>query len=177
MSLFQKPATERCSALLEHPVFNKIDCAIAYQIDRIDIAHPAKCNMTHAYLKLYFKEFKKGITEFIESYEDANGPMNFIILYKETLTRINKEALGVGIPEIFLNRYDQLCKGQKESVYISLENILNSHFYSQAEDKIVAMLDILLSHLVFIILDAERTLNDLNGKMEVALAGSIFDRK
>lgn len=176
MSLF-KQNNGKCTVSLEHPLFQKIDCALAYQIDRIDIAHLAKRNMTHTFLKLYFNEFKEGITGFVDTFDDSIDTMSFIVLYKETLSKINKEALGLGIPEIFLNKYDEICKGKTEAVYISLENILRSHFYSQPDSKITAMMDILLSHLVYIILDAERTLNDLNGKMETALAGGIFDRK
>lgn len=87
---------------MTHPVFNKIEYAIAFQIDRIDIAHKAKRNMIHAFLKLYFNEFKKAMTKYIETFNPEDNPITFIALYNRILNDINDEALGAGIPEIFV---------------------------------------------------------------------------
>ena len=131
--------------------------------------------MIHTFLKLYFNEFNNAFTNYLQSEKTAD-PAAFISLYSATLQNINQEALGSGIPEIFVIRYGELCHFQLDSIYASLEGIASSRFYSRPDDKITAMLDILLCHLVFITLDAERTLNDLNGKMEAVLKGSIFDK-
>lgn len=175
MSLFPKMCEPTMKDLLDHPVFEKMECAIAFQIDRIDIDHKAKKNMIRTFLKLYFSEFEESTRLYMNNHNASVNPISFITLFTQTLNDINKEALAKGIPDLFINRYDELCSAKTQAVYVSFENVLKSRFYSTTMDKITAMLDMLMSHLVFITLDAEKTLNDLNGRMEFVLKGSIFE--
>ena len=172
LSFFKKRSDDK--KLTQHPLFQKIDFAMNFQIERINIANHAKRNMIHAFLKLYFSEFKKQINIFLNSNKD-NEPLRFIELFTHTLEKIDDEALCIAIPEIFIKKYNLLQQSHVESIYASLENIANSQFYHDNTDKISAMFDVLICHFVFITLDSEKTLNELNGRMEAALKGSIYE--
>lgn len=159
--------------LLSHPIFKKMEYWDNIQINRIEISHIAKRNMIRVFLKLYIKQFKVNLMDFIEN-DKYLEPESIIPIYLETISKIEKSAILKCVPQIFLDKYNTLESEHLDSIHTNIENIISSNFYDCYMDKSVAILDVFMYHFVFIILNSEKSLNELNGKMESSLENTIF---
>jgi len=160
--------------LLSHPIFKKMEYWKCVQINHIQITNISKRNMIRVFLKLYIKQFQIILNEFIIS-EMYKNPEIIISLYLNALKNIEQTSLLQCIPPVFLNKYNELEKDHLNSIYSDIENIISSSFYQTYMDKSTAILDIFMYHFVFIILNSERSLNQLNGHIEESLSNTIFD--
>ncbi len=162
--------------LLSHPIFKKMEYWKKVQINHIEITNIAKRNMIRVFLKLYIKQFQIILNEFVTS-EMYKIPETIIPLYLDTLNKIEQLSSLQCIPSIFLDKYNELEKDHLNSIYSDIENIISSGFYKSYMDKSTAILDVFMYHFVFIILNSEKSLNQLNGQMESILVNSIFDEQ
>lgn len=160
--------------LYSHPIFQKLDYWIDIQIDCIRLSSKIKQNMIRVFLKLYFKEFRDMLRKYINS-GDYKNPEKMINIYVNVLHNVESKSTLNSIPNVFIEKYKLMEKDHLLSTYKNIENIIISNFYTDYFDKSVALLDIFMYHFVFIILSSEETLNQLNGQMERALEGTIFD--
>ncbi len=159
--------------LLAHPIFKKIEYWDLVKINNIEINNIAKKNMIKVFLKLYLKQFKIIFIDFIDS-GDYMTPEKIIPIYLDALDKIEKSAILKCIPVIFLDKFNLLQRDHLGCIYNSIENIVTSNFYKNYTDKTTAILDVFMYHLVFIVLNSEKSLNELNGQMEKVLENSIF---
>jgi len=162
--------------LLSHPIFKKMECWRRVQINHIEITNIAKRNMIRVFLKLYIKQFQIILNEFVIS-EMYKTPETIVPLYLDTLNKIEQLSSLQCIPSMFLDKYNELEKDHLNSIYSDIENIISSGFYQSYMDKSTAILDVFMYHFVFIILNSEKSLNQLNGQMENILTNSIFDEQ
>lgn len=160
--------------LLSHPIFKKMEYWKSVQINRIEITNVAKRNMIRVFLRLYINQFQIILNQFITT-KMYKQPEAIIPLYLEILNRIQQSSLLQCIPSIFLDKYNELEHDHSNSIYADIENIISSSFYKSYMDKSTAILDIFMYHFVFIILNSEKSLNQLNGEMENVLINTIFD--
>jgi len=172
-TLFRRKESKK---LLSHPIFKKMEYWKCVQINHIEITNIPKRNMIRVFLKLYIKQFQTVLNEFIMD-EMYKTPETIIPLYLDTLSKIEQSSLLQCIPSIFLNKYNELEKDHLNSIYSDIENIMSSSFYQSYMDKSTAILDVFMYHFVFIILNSEKSLNQLNGQMETVLVNTIFDEQ
>ncbi|MCK9198641.1 MAG: hypothetical protein M0P49_03470 [Bacilli bacterium] len=172
-ALFKRKESKK---LLSHPIFKKMEYWKCVQINHIEITNIPKRNMIRVFLKLYIKQFQVILNEFIMD-EMYKTPETIIPLYLDTLNKIEQSSVLQCIPSIFLNKYNELEKDHLNSIYSDIENIMSSSFYKSYMDKSTVILDVFMYHFVFIILNSEKSLNQLNGQMEKVLINTIFDEQ
>lgn len=130
--------------------------------------------MAKRFLTNYVTIFRDLLIDFIDK-GDYDDPSVLIDLYLKGMNDLKTTSLSVGIPEIFLDKYDEYQNSQTLAMHEQLKSIVSSNFYKCNMDKIIAIFDVITYAFIYVILNAEETLTHMNGTLEHALEGSIFD--
>lgn len=130
--------------------------------------------MAKKFLTNYVTIFRDLLIDFIDK-GDYDDPSVLIDLYLKGMNDLKTTSLSVGIPEIFLDKYDEYQNSQTLAMHEQLKSIVSSNFYKCNMDKIIAIFDVITYAFIYVILNAEETLTHMNGTLEHALEGSIFD--
>ena len=130
--------------------------------------------MAKRFLTNYVTIFRDLLIDFIDK-GDYDDPSVLIDLYLKGMNDLKTTSLSVGIPQIFLDKYDEYQNSQTLAMHEQLKSIVSSNFYKCNMDKIIAIFDVITYAFIYVILNAEETLTHMNGTLEHALEGSIFD--
>lgn len=130
--------------------------------------------MAKKFLTNYVTIFRDLLIDFIDK-GDYDDPSVLIDLYLKGMNDLKTTSLSVGIPQIFLDKYDEYQNSQTLAMHEQLKSIVSSNFYKCNMDKIIAIFDVITYAFIYVILNAEETLTHMNGTLEHALEGSIFD--
>lgn len=160
--------------LRSHMFFEKSSYWLTYQIDSIELPSHRKENMAKKFLSNYVIKFKEMLTAYINN-GDFNHPEELLNLYLKTMKYVNSSSLAIGIPQLFLDKYDEYQDAQTIAINEELKNIISSSFYRTNMDKIIAIFDVITYAFIYVILNAEESLTNMNGELEKALEGTIFD--
>jgi hypothetical protein len=162
--------------LSRHIFFVNTKKWLGVNIDRVEFPNSKKKErMIKAYLKNYISTFGRVLKEYVDKGQ-FNNPPELLDIYLQTVKDIRNSSITIGIPEIFLDKYDELQKQQVISIDNQLSGIVNSSFYRTNMNKISAMFDAFNYAFAYVILNAEDTLKNINGELERALTGGIFDQ-
>lgn len=171
MGILKKSVKAR---LKKHIFFEKSNYWLNYQIDHIELPSRRKEKMAKRFLTNYVTIFRDLLMGFIEKGE-YDDPSVLIGLYLKGMHELKTTSLSIGIPEIFLDKYDEYQNSQTLAMHEQLKSIVSSTFYKTDMDKIIAIFDVITYAFIYVILNAEETLTHMNGTLEHALEGSIFD--
>jgi hypothetical protein len=86
-----------------------------------------------------------------------------------------EEALNKGVPSIFLDKFRKWHEIHTTITFDAIRSVCDSKFYDSEYERTAAVLDILLFSFRLTIVDAEKSINELNGQLEQVLKGTIFD--
>lgn len=162
------------TTLKKHLFFEKAEYWLDYQIDAIELPSKRKERMAKKFLSNYVTIFKDMLTDYIDR-GDYTQPEELITLYLKNMKDVRTSSISLGIPELFLNKYEEYQNAQTIAMHEQLKSIANSSFYKTDMDKIIAIFDTITYAFIYVILNAEETLIHMNGTLEKALEGSIFD--
>lgn len=171
MKLFKK---SNKSILKKHMFFEKAEYWLNYQIGCIELPSNRKEKMAKKFLSNYVTVFRDMLNNYINK-GDYNDPSELINLYLKGMNEVRDTSISLGIPEIFLEKYEQYQNAQTIAIYEQLKSITYSSFYKTNMDKIVAIFDTITYAFIYVILNAEETLRNMNGVLEKALENGIFD--
>lgn len=161
--------------LTRHLFFNNVKRWLGFNIDKIEFPNSKrKERMVKRYLENYVSTFGRVLKEYIDN-ADYDNPSDLIDIYLKTMKDVRSSSISIGIPDIFLEKYDELQKAQTVAIHDQLNNIVASTFYRTNLSKISAMFDVFNYAFTYNILNAEDTLKNVNGELEKALTGGIFD--
>jgi hypothetical protein len=166
--------------LEQHPFFSTVNYWINIEIDNLNITNIAKRNVVRAFLKLKFTVFNDRLKEYIRNnVQDeeicTDGTLCIGNLVVDCLKEYEDKARTKGVPDIFIDKFRQWHDPHTDITFESIRSVCESKFYTTNVEKIAAVLDILLYSFRMTIIDAERTINQLNGELEAALKGTIYD--
>lgn len=160
--------------LKKHIFFEKVNYWINYQIDNIKLPSKRKENMAKKFLCIYVTTFEDLLNNYIDR-GDYEHPSELIDIYLRGMTEVKTAALSIGVPKLFLDKYEEYQDAQTSAIYEQMKIIVSSDFYESDIEKIITVFDAITYAFIYIILNAERTLRNMNGELERALAGTIFD--
>lgn len=160
--------------LKKHIFFEKANYWVNYQIDNIKLPSKRKENMAKRFLGIYVTTFEDILNNYIDR-EDYEHPSELIDLYLHGMNEVKMASLSIGIPELFLDKYDEYQDAQTSAIYEQMKIIVSSDFYETDIEKIITVFDAITYAFIYIILNAERTLRHMNGELDRALKGTIFD--
>lgn len=160
--------------LRKHIFFEKANYWVNYQIDNIKLPSRRKENMAKRFLCIYVTTFEDILINYINR-GDYEHPSELIDLYLHGINEVKMAAMSIGVPKIFLDKYEEHQDAQTSAMYEQMKSIVSSNFYETDIEKIIAIFDTITYAFIYIILNAEKTLLHMNGELEHALEGTIFD--
>lgn len=160
--------------LKNHMFFEKCAYWLNYQIDNIELPSQRKEKMAKKFLSNYVIKFREMLTSYIND-GNFDHPEDLLKLYFKTMKYVRDSSLAIGIPQLFLDKYDEYQDAQTLAINEELKSIVSSSFYKTNMDKIIAIFDVITYAFIYVILNAEESLTNMNGELEKALEGTIFD--
>lgn len=161
--------------LEKHHFFTSISYWINIEINNLPIENLSKKKVICLFLKTKYNIFSKNIKRFINSTNNNCEEIENILI--KSFKECEDIARSEGIPDIFIDKFRVWDYEHTKILIDSIESIINSKFYSTFEEKIAAILDIMIFSFRLTLVDAEKTINELNGDLEKALEGTIFYNK
>lgn len=159
-------------SLRNHIFFNEI----AYMIDvtswKIDYEHnPIRSAMVRKFIRIKLKAIERNYKKLVDDIID--GKEIDISEYNNILTKIvveyEREARDKKIPQVFINKFSQWHTPKIKQIREITEFIVRSSIYDDTVEKTSAILDIILMVLHLTLMDADNTLNNMNGDLDNVL--------
>lgn len=163
--------------LLQHPVYNQIEIWVLLKSGNLNILSQKKKLCTIAYMKILFDELNillHDLANNSDKYIDSNVLTSNII---SMLNKVRETALSDSIPEIFIDKINIFNYKYFQMVIDTAIEIYNSDFHPGTIEKLASVLDIMLFYIRVLTDNIEATVNGLNGELESALTGSVFDKE
>lgn len=174
LDLFRKK--RKVTELKNHQFFSTMNFWVSVQIDILPIQSRMKKNVISKFLKIKFEVFEKKVREYITTLECSDDcVLNFETIMVDCLKEADELALQNSIPTIFLEKFKRWDEQHSGITFNSISDICNSKFYTSNYEKTNAILDILLFSFRLTIIDAEKTISEMNGDLERVLKGTIYD--
>lgn len=160
--------------LTRHTFFSTINRITSYIIYRLPIENKLKKRVVIFYLKLLFEHIEKLIEGCITNLETFDiGELEK--LYLKTLDEVEEEAIKSGVPNVFVEKFKEWDAVHVSILLDGINRVANSSFYATNYLKMSTALDQLTTLIIWQMLDVEKTINSLNGDLERAIKGTIFD--
>lgn len=162
-------------ALVEHSFFTDLDRFIEVRSDQLIVESKVKQKMIQEFTKMYLTVFKTNFKEYVETeghYVTAQG-------LEKTINKCYKDysnkAKAMAVPIIFLEKFDNETKLLLKETIEVFTKVCYSKLYETHTDKLLASLHVLENFIRTVLIILEKTVNSMNGELETALSGSVFD--
>ena len=160
--------------LKKHQFFLLMHYWINVEIDNLPITNELKKRVVIKFLKIKFSIFEKNFLNFIANINTTDDP-DLEKIFLDSIMECEETAIHKYIPELFIEKFRQWHSSHISITFEAIRSINESTFYDSSYEKVAATLDILLFTFRLTIVDAEKTINELNGELEKVLKGTIFD--
>lgn len=163
--------------LENHRFFSTMNYWINIEIDNLPITNKMKKNVVTKFLKIKFNVFLNNFKNFVNEVENGNydSSRSVELILVDSIKEFEFEARRQQIPDLFIEKYRKWDNTHTQITYDAIKSIIESKYYTTMDEQVAAILDILLFSFRLTIVDAEKTINDLNGELEKFLHGTIFD--
>lgn len=157
-----------------HPYFNKIDGIIDTKLPIISIGGPVRTEIFRNVLNIYFKTAQDNINTLLEKNITLD---NFLTEnYKtanEIIKKSNSNMKEEGVPEVVIKKFNQWNQDRADYILTAISDIDSSNVFKTVIEKQYTVLSTYVNTSYFVLIDAERTLQSLNGD----LTGTIYKGK
>lgn len=161
----------------KHPIFIELREWHEYRTKVLSIANPIKRNMAKHYLTLLFESLRSAIKQIViehDKYLDDIIALNNLII--DTINDVKQTALQDGVPEIFLDKFTNYLYTQTKILDLTYRDLDKFEYYHQSKiARTTVRLDLEFLTIRNITSEVETVINDMNGELEAALEGSVFD--
>jgi hypothetical protein len=99
--------------------------------------------------------------------------MNNLII--ETINDVRKTAIAGGVPEIFLDKFNNYLYDQTKILDSTCKDLDRFEYYNNPLARATFRLDLEFMTIRNITAGVESEINEMNGELHAALEGSIFD--
>jgi len=180
--------------LLYRYLKNKIDCAnnkeikfdltkhtfftgmLEYDrsVDSIGITNKLKKEMAIKFLKTKIKVFRNDFSDFInqKNYDNLYPEhlyAEIVLIFEKCISRYEREVREDGVPEIFIEKFNEWHKSRVDSTLYGIKLFLQSSIATSNHSKLYNVLNMIQIAFMQTVEDAEYTLNSLNGELEKEL--------
>ena len=151
--------------------FSVMDELIAYGIDSISISNKFKDKVAKDFLKMKLKIFRDGFMEFVKRPEvfTLSGDClkaEVTTLFFGLINKYEEKAVADGIPQLFIEKFHAWHDPATQEVKRNIDALCTSNYITTNGQKLNAILINLSSAFYRTLIDAERTLGDINGHMK-----------
>ena len=165
------------ATLKEHPILAELKEWSLYRSKILDISNPIKRRMAEFYLSLLFGKLGDMIEDAIEQHEvylSSSSSMNNLIV--DTINEVSQTSTANGVPSIFLDKITNYLYRQAKILANTYRDLDNYDYYKNDMERVTFRLDIGFMLIRCITSEIESVINDMNGELQAALEGSIFDK-
>ena len=162
----------RSYPLSYHTFFLRMDSWMRYDINHIPFTDPFRKAVFNDFLSIKFDCCKKTLAEFVareKLWKDKHPNEikdEIITLLMECVAEYEEKARLKGIPEEVIAKFNKWHRSRVKVAISGIKAITASQFYISNLSRVAAILDIFTITFHDTILDAERTLKDLNGDLD-----------
>ena len=151
----------------DHPFFQEMLYYVEHVIPNLEIADRHKCFVAKAFLRVKFETFVDGITRAMTN--SAFRVEDHVKLLYDLERESDAAARSIGVPDLFVERFDEEFTPIVELMKDSIASISTSKFLTGQKAKHVAILYQYLAAFHNTIVAVEHSIGSLNGELEKAL--------
>lgn len=164
--------------LSDHPLYRTIDTYRKFKITCLDIINPAKKKMAECYLDIMYSNLlcflnDLAIEDNIDKYISNLNLISDGIINAMRVTE--EQCLSKGIPHIFLDKMKEFNYKYFDLIMNTLSDIHQSSYYPTNRYIMTSVLDMMLLYIRLMMSNTEVTINNMNGELQAALKGTVFD--
>lgn len=160
--------------LSRHPIFDEMRLWSLLKSGNLNIISPAKKKVSIVYLNIFFSNMESTLRELVDVNTDASVDLIRDRLLS-MLDNIQTESIQKGIPQIFIDKINVSNYKYFDMIFESIADICGSSFYTSPKSKMASIFGIILFYIKIMTDDVEYTINAMNGHLEAALKGTIYD--
>lgn len=163
---YKKPSNLRF-----HQIFSNIDVWLTSRINNLNIECPLRSAIFKDFLKIKFRHAQNKLLQLI-TIPNINNVDNTELenILLQSLNNIvleyELEARVMGIPEIVIQRFNYWHDGRVQMLKQTIGHVSHSTFLLNNLEKVSVVLDTFNTVLSMTLIDAEKTLIDLNGQID-----------
>lgn len=173
LALFSNRSNKKSKTpLTNHPLFSSINFWVNMTCPNIPVESKLKKAMICKFLTINLNAYAHKMHDFLEECDFEKDEVDFgklSNLIMECVEEYEYEALKNGIPDMFLQKFREWNQPHMDMAFNGIKSICESGFYESNYDKCVAVLDLLQATFHLTLLDAEKTINGMNGHLEAEL--------
>lgn len=181
--ILHKPQKEKLSdecelPLSDHPLYKTMDTYRKFKITCLCISNPIKKRMAICYLTIMYNN----LSGFLITLSDENRMdlyINDLNLISDgmvsSMNKTEEECLSEGIPQLFLDKMKEFNYRYFDLIMTTLTDIHHSSYYPNNKCVMTSVLDMMLLYVRMMMSNTEVTINNMNGELQAALKGSVFD--
>ncbi len=171
IALIDKKLKRRNFDLMKHPVHSRIDYWLKFKITHLQIQSDFRREVISDFLQVKLSTWKIHLLSLsqlnnINKLSIEELEIKILEDLDRAITEYNKKCENQGIPKMFIEKFNEWHMDKVEDTYKRITQICQSSFYINNKHKIGAVLDKYMDALNATIIDAERTLQDVNGEMK-----------
>lgn len=160
-------------SLRGHIFFSEIGYMIDVTSWKLDYPNnPTRSAMVRKFIRIKLKSIERNFKKLVDDVIDGKD-IN-VCDYNNTITRIvvdyEREAREKRIPQQFINKFSVWHTPKIKQIRDITEFISRSNIYEGTVEKTSAVLDIIIMTLHLTLMDADDTLNNMNGDLDNVLS-------
>lgn len=157
-----------------HPFSYKTDEILSIKLPITKIGGPVRTEIFRDVLSLFLSTTKEEVLKMLD--EDITLD-NFLIKNSDavnrTIVKYRQKAREKGIPEVVIVKFSEWSRNNLELLLSSISDIDSSDVFETVVEKEYTVLTVLVNTFYLLLIDAEKTLKNLNGD----LTGTIYNGK
>lgn len=159
--------------LRSHIFFSEINYMIDVTSWKLEYNNnPTRTAMVRKFIRIKLKSIERNFKKLVD--DAIDGKDISVCDYNNTITKIvvdyEREAREKRIPQQFINKFSMWHTPKIKQIRDITEFISRSNIYDGTIEKTSAVLDIILMTLHLTLMDADDTLNNMNGELDSVLS-------
>lgn len=157
-----------------HPVFNKINGIIDTKLPITTIGGPVRTEIFRDVLTIFYETALYEIAALLDkNMTSENFLANNYNMANSVIKDSSAKMRRAGIPDVVIEKFNTWNSPRHEYVLSTITDIDASDVFSSLVEKQYAALNLYMDSMYFVLMDAEKTLKNLNGD----LTGAVYKGK
>ena len=157
-----------------HPIFNKINGIIDTKLPITTLGGPVRTEIFRDVLTMFYEAAETEISNLLDKeITSENFLANNYNMANAIIKDSSTKMCNAGVPEVVIEKFNKWNNPRHEYVLSTITDIDASDVFSSVAEKEYAALNLYMDTMYFVLMDAEKTLKNLNGD----LTGSVYKGK
>lgn len=157
-----------------HPVFNKINGIIDTKLPITTIGGPVRTEIFRDVLTIFYETVLYEVAALLDkNMTSENFLANNYNMANSVIKDSSAKMRRAGIPDVVIEKFNTWNSPRHEYVLSTITDIDASDVFSSLVEKQYAALNLYMDSMYFVLMDAEKTLKNLNGD----LTGAVYKGK